>query len=48
MEFAFPVVWCCMGYDLKYERVVGELEMTIGTPYCFGSVEVGFFVSNVV
>jgi hypothetical protein len=39
MEFAFLVVWCCMGYALKGERVVGELEETIGTPYCFENGE---------
>jgi hypothetical protein len=38
MEFAFLVVWCCMGYVSKDGRVVGELEGTIGTPYCFGNV----------
>jgi hypothetical protein len=37
-----------MGYASKGERVVGEFESTIGTPYCFGSVEVGSFVFNVV
>ncbi len=28
-----------MGYALKGERVVGELEETIGTPYCFENGE---------
>jgi hypothetical protein len=40
MEFAFPVVWCCMRYALKDKRVISELERTTGTPDCFGSVEV--------
>jgi hypothetical protein len=40
MEFTFLVVWCYMGYTSEDERVVGELERTKGTPYCFGSVEV--------
>jgi len=31
MELAFLVVWGCMGYALKGERFVGELERTIGT-----------------
>jgi hypothetical protein len=44
MELAFPVVWCCRGYALKGERVVGKLEGTIKTLYCFGNVEVGSFV----
>jgi len=48
MELAFPVVWCCRGYALKGERVVGKLEGTIKTLYCFGNVEVGSFVFNVV
>lgn len=26
MEFAFPVVWCCMAYASKGEGVLGELE----------------------
>jgi hypothetical protein len=30
-EFTFLVVWCCMGYASKGERVVGKLEETIGT-----------------
>jgi hypothetical protein len=47
-EVLFPVVWCCMGYASKGEEVVGELERTIGTPFCFGIVEVGFFAFNVV
>jgi hypothetical protein len=37
-----------MGYASKDERVVGELEGTIGTPYCFENVEVGCSVFNVV
>jgi hypothetical protein len=48
MKFAFPVVWCCMGYASEGERVVGELEMTKGTPYCFENVEIGTFVFNMV
>jgi hypothetical protein len=48
MEFTFPVIWCCMGYASKGEKIVGELEETIGTLYCFGNVEVGSFVFNVV
>ena len=44
----FPVVWCCMGYALKGGRVVGELEGTIEILYCFGNVEVGSFMFNVV
>jgi len=48
MDFAFPVVWCFMGYVSKGERVVGEFERAIGTSNCFGSVEVGSFVVNVV
>jgi hypothetical protein len=48
MEFAFPVVWCCMSYASKGKRVGGELERTIGTPYCFGSEEIDSFVFNMV
>jgi hypothetical protein len=48
MEFASTVVWCCMGYASKGERVVGELVGTIGTLYFFENVEVGSFVFNVV
>jgi hypothetical protein len=28
------------------EQVIGELEGTIGTPYCFENVEVGCFMFN--
>jgi len=48
VEYIFPIVWRCMGYASKDERVVGELEGTIGTPYCFENVEVGCSVFNVV
>ena len=44
----FSVVLACMDYALKGEIVVGKLERTIGTPYCFESVEVDSFVFNVV
>jgi hypothetical protein len=44
----FSAVSCCMGYAMKGERVVGELEGTIGTPYYFKNVLVGSFVFNVV
>jgi hypothetical protein len=37
-----------MGYASKGDRIVRELERTIRTLYCFGSVEVGSFVFNVV
>jgi hypothetical protein len=37
-----------MSYVLKGERIVGELERTNGTIFCFGNVEVGSFVFNVV
>ena len=37
-----------MGYASKGEKVVGKLKRTIGTPFCFGIVEVGFFAFNVV
>jgi hypothetical protein len=47
-QHAFQVVWCCMGYTSKGERVIGELEGTIGKPYFFENVEVGSFVCNVV
>ena len=43
MEFAFLVVRCYIG-----ERIVGELETTIRTLYCFGSVEVSSFVFHVM
>jgi hypothetical protein len=32
VECAFSVVWCCLGYALKGERVVEKLEGTIGKP----------------
>lgn len=48
MKFAFPVVWCYIGYASKGERVAGELWRTSRTPYYFGSVEVGSFMFNAV
>jgi hypothetical protein len=48
VEYAFPVVLCCIGYASKGERVVDELEGTIGKLYSFENVEVGSFVSIVV
>jgi hypothetical protein len=37
-----------MSYASKGKRVGGELERTIGTPYCFGSEEIDSFVFNMV
>lgn len=48
MKLIFLVVWGSMGYALKGERFVGVLEGTIGTTQCFGIVEVGSFMFNVV
>jgi hypothetical protein len=48
MEFAFSVFGGCMGYYSKSERFVGELERTIGTPKCFGTIEVDSFLLNMV
>jgi hypothetical protein len=48
VECAFLVVWCCLVYALKCERVVGELEGIIGKLYCIENMEVGSFLFNVV
>jgi hypothetical protein len=40
--------WCCVGYALKGERVVGELDGTNGQPYVSADLENGFIVFDVV
>jgi hypothetical protein len=48
VECAFSIVWCCLGYASKGDRVVGKLVETIWKPYCFENRLDGSFVFNVV
>ena len=36
LEEAF---WCCLGYALQSEQVVGKLERTVGKPSCIAHME---------
>jgi hypothetical protein len=41
LEEAF---WCCLGYALQSEQVVGKLEGTVGKPLCIAHMEDGSIV----
>ncbi len=48
MECASSAFWCCVGYALKGEQVVGKLEGTNRQPYGVVVMEDGSTVFDVV